>query len=279
MSTTQKKLEELDRLIEGIETAMFTTRRHDGHLVSRPMATQKRDPIADLWFVTEVESEKVNELRQDPHVSLAYFDTGSWEWVSVSGTARISTDRESIRAVYQPDWKAWFPDEGDERHGTPDDPRIVLILVEAESVVYTKRENALATTFYDCRFDYVPTTGSTSAFTTFAVTSATTASLSVAMGGASALNTSVAEIVLGQSTAAGDIRIDESDNLTITSLHNTNGAISITAGTNFAGGRGNIAASIEGSHEDPLLWFQRDHTRIGARMRRCSVDRHHATVP
>lgn len=40
--------------------------------------------------------------------------------------------------------------------------------------VYTKRENALPTTFYDCRFDYVPTTGSTSAFTTFGVTSATT---------------------------------------------------------------------------------------------------------
>jgi general stress protein 26 len=38
---------------------MFTTRRPDGRLVSRPMATQKRDPIADLWFVTAVESHKI----------------------------------------------------------------------------------------------------------------------------------------------------------------------------------------------------------------------------
>ena len=31
-----KKLDELYELIDGIEIAMFTTRRPDGHLVSRP---------------------------------------------------------------------------------------------------------------------------------------------------------------------------------------------------------------------------------------------------
>jgi general stress protein 26 len=35
-----KKLDDLYDLIEGIEIAMFTTRRPDGHLASRPMATQ-----------------------------------------------------------------------------------------------------------------------------------------------------------------------------------------------------------------------------------------------
>ena len=35
---------------------------------------------------------------------------------------------------------AWFPDEGGERDGTPDDPRITLIFVEADSVVYQKHD-------------------------------------------------------------------------------------------------------------------------------------------
>src|SRR5687767_15351830 len=103
----RKQIEELYALIENIEVAMLTTRRTDGRLVSRPMATQKREPIADLWFVTDVESHKMEELEQDPHVNLAYFDTERWEWVSVSGTAVISTDRELIRSLYKPDWKAW----------------------------------------------------------------------------------------------------------------------------------------------------------------------------
>ena len=32
--------------------AMMTTKRPDGHLCSRAMATQKRAAGADLWFVT-----------------------------------------------------------------------------------------------------------------------------------------------------------------------------------------------------------------------------------
>ena len=72
----EKKLDELYKLIEGIEIAMFTTRRADGRLVSRPMATQKREPGADLWFVTDIESTKVDELVADPNVALAYYNAG-----------------------------------------------------------------------------------------------------------------------------------------------------------------------------------------------------------
>jgi general stress protein 26 len=138
MPTTAKKLEELDRLIEGIETAMFTTRRHDGHLVSRPMATQKRINDADLWFVTDADTHKLDELLLDPHVCCSYYNSKTREWVSVSGVARISRDRAKIKQLYQPDWRAWFPDEGGERDGSATDPRLTLILVEADSVVYMK---------------------------------------------------------------------------------------------------------------------------------------------
>jgi general stress protein 26 len=140
--TEQKDLDELFRLIEKIETAMFTTRRPDGRLVSRPMATQKRDPIADLWFVTDIESHKMDELESDSNVNLGYFDTGSYEWVSVSGRARVSTDRDRIRELYQPDWRAWFGKIDEVRDGGPDDPRLALILVDAESVVYMKRDRS-----------------------------------------------------------------------------------------------------------------------------------------
>src|SRR5918993_6030603 len=68
-----KKLGELYGLIEGIEIAMFTTRRRDGRLVSRPMATQTQAEGSDLWFVTDIESNKLDELNFDPNVNLAYY--------------------------------------------------------------------------------------------------------------------------------------------------------------------------------------------------------------
>ncbi|MEO8090115.1 MAG: pyridoxamine 5'-phosphate oxidase family protein, partial [Gemmatimonadales bacterium] len=57
-----KKIQDLYDLIDGIEIAMFTTRRPDGHLVSRPMATQTQAEGTDLWFVTDIESNKLDEL-------------------------------------------------------------------------------------------------------------------------------------------------------------------------------------------------------------------------
>jgi general stress protein 26 len=137
---TSKQIDELYELIADIETAMFTTRRTDGQLVSRPMSTQKRAPIADLWFVTDIESHKVDELEQEPQVNLGYFNGKSYEWVSVSGIARVSTDRALIRSLYQSDWKAWFGELDDVRNGGPDDPRLGLILVDASTVVYLKQD-------------------------------------------------------------------------------------------------------------------------------------------
>jgi len=133
-----RKLDNLYELIDGIEIAMFTTRRPDGHLVSRAMATQTQAEGSDLWFVTDIESHKLDELEFDPHVNLAYYRDRTREWVSVSGTATVSRDRRAIHELYRPDWKAWFGDEGGERNGGPDDPRLALILVDVESVTYLK---------------------------------------------------------------------------------------------------------------------------------------------
>ena len=131
-----KKLQKLFEMIEEIETAMMTTRREDGHLVSRAMATQKRAPGADLWFVTDERSAKLKEIEFDPHVNLAYYKDRTREWVSVSGVATISRDRRKIRQLYEEDWRAWFADEGDPRHGTADDPRLLLIGVKIHTGFY-----------------------------------------------------------------------------------------------------------------------------------------------
>lgn len=135
----RKKIDDLYKLVEGIEVAMVTTRRRDGVLVSRPMATQEQRPGADFWFVTDVASAKVEDVEFDPNISLAYFNTKTWEWVSVSGTVRISQDRALIKELYRKDWKAWFGDEGGTRDGGPDDPRFALMLVDARSVIYGKK--------------------------------------------------------------------------------------------------------------------------------------------
>jgi general stress protein 26 len=130
---------EMDKLyshIDDIEVAMMTTRRADGHLQSRAMATQKRAAGADLWFVTLDGMPKLDDIAADPHVNLSYYKDRTREWVSVSGLATISKDRAKIHELYEPDWKAWFPKGDDPRHGTRDDPRMALIGVTVHAAVF-----------------------------------------------------------------------------------------------------------------------------------------------
>ena len=134
---TQKTISELRELVQDIEVAMFTTRRADGSMHSRPMANQAPSAGADFWFVTDRDTAKVDDLEGDPHVNLAYYNPKSREYVSVSGTARTVEDDAKIAELYRPDWRIWFEGE-DEVAGTPDDPRIVLIAVTADSASYLK---------------------------------------------------------------------------------------------------------------------------------------------
>jgi len=139
MSEPLQENSELAKLFEhinDIEIAMMTTRRADGHLQSRAMATQRPAAGADLWFVTMDGTSKLADLTTDPHVCLSYYKDRTREWISVSGIASISRDRKTIHELYAPDWKAWFENEGDPRHGTPDDPRMVLIGVDVHAAAF-----------------------------------------------------------------------------------------------------------------------------------------------
>jgi general stress protein 26 len=136
-------------LVDTIEIAMMTTRRPDGHLESRAMATQKRAAGADLWFVTLDDTGKLRDIAYDPHVNLAYYKDRTREWVSVSGIASISRDRQKIKELYAPDWKAWFPKGDDPRHGTDEDPRMVLIGVDVHAAVFLEVDKPQPVVLYE----------------------------------------------------------------------------------------------------------------------------------
>ncbi len=116
-------------LIKNIKCAMLTTVHDDGTLHSRPMATQKIEFDGDLWFFTLRHSEKVFDVQKDRNVNVSYISPDENRFVSVTGRARITMDREKATELWQPMLKAWFP------KGL-DDPDLALIRVRVESAKY-----------------------------------------------------------------------------------------------------------------------------------------------
>jgi general stress protein 26 len=122
-------LEKIGSLIQDIRIAMLTTISKDGSFDSRPMATQKTEFDGTVWFLTRRESEKVQEIENDSHVALLYADPSNSKYVSMKGRAQISADRSKIHELWNPMYKAWFP-EG------KDDPQINVLRVDVSEAEF-----------------------------------------------------------------------------------------------------------------------------------------------
>lgn len=116
-------------LIRGIKVAMLTTVAPDGSLHSRPMATQEVDFDGSLWFFTRASSTKVDEIRHDADVNLAYSSPEDHRYVSLSGKATVVRDREKARELWNPSHRMWFA------QGL-DDPDLVLLRVDVDVAQY-----------------------------------------------------------------------------------------------------------------------------------------------
>ncbi len=98
-----------------------------GRLVSTPMGTQDFEDPSTVWFITELDTDKVAAIRQRPNVNVAYAsDKG---WVSLAGTAVVSEDRAKLEELWDPSVSAFMK-------GDAQDPNNGLLEVRADTAEY-----------------------------------------------------------------------------------------------------------------------------------------------
>lgn len=130
--------ETLHSLIKHIGFAMMTTVTSDGTLRSRPMASRFDDESkfdGTLWFFSHDQEPKIHEILENPQINLAYADPSRNDYVSISGSATLVKDKAKARELWNPFYKAWFP-EG------LDDPHLGLIRVDVSQAEYWDSPNS-----------------------------------------------------------------------------------------------------------------------------------------
>jgi general stress protein 26 len=129
LEDTRNDRQLLAEKIKGVRVAMMTTLEADNSLRSRPMATQEMEFEDNLWFLTLADAPKVSEVAQHQQVNLSYVKPEDNLFVSVSGTAQLVRDRQKIKEMWKPFYKAWFPNG-------EDDPNLALLKVHVEHAEY-----------------------------------------------------------------------------------------------------------------------------------------------
>jgi general stress protein 26 len=128
-------VKKLGELIEDIQFAMFTTVDTDGTLHSRPMATQQVEFDGDLWFFTGLDAAKVQQVNRKHQVNVSFANPDDQRYVSISGWAELVRDHQKMEELWNPLYKAWFPDG-------LDDPNLALLKVHVMKAEYWDSPNS-----------------------------------------------------------------------------------------------------------------------------------------
>ncbi len=114
-------------LMEKIGFCMLAT--HDGEEIrSRPMAAYVDRNEHSVYFLTDVDSHKDEEIARRPNVCLAFADSSGQNYVSVSGAAVVSNDRAKIKELWSTPAKAWWDNA--------EDPSIRVLKVNPKDAQY-----------------------------------------------------------------------------------------------------------------------------------------------
>lgn len=114
-------------LLSDFSVAMLVTRTASGELRSRPMALAQIEPGGRLWFLTERDSEKMDEIARDNRVNVSM--QADSKFVSVSGTVAAVEDRAKVEDLWSETFKVWFP-------GGKDDPDLQLLRFDGTTGEY-----------------------------------------------------------------------------------------------------------------------------------------------
>jgi general stress protein 26 len=126
------------KLIDAIPIAMVVTHGGEGqNLRARPMAVRSARAEGAIYFLTDADTPKADEIRRNQSVCLALSDNKKQKYVSITGHAEMLDDRERVKKYWSLYDKAFWPDK--------DDPRIRVLRVTPESAEFWEGSGTIVT--------------------------------------------------------------------------------------------------------------------------------------
>ena len=114
-------------IMKKIGFAMLVT--CDGNkLRARPMSAYLDRDEDTIIFRTDARRHKDKEIARDPHVNLSFADAGSQKYLSLTGAAALSNDREKIRQLFSTPAKA--------RWDSAEDPNIRVLKISPDDAKF-----------------------------------------------------------------------------------------------------------------------------------------------
>lgn len=116
MTSPASERQRVRALIQRAGIAMLMTIDERAAPVARPMLPLFIEEDPCLYFLTHQHSRKVSHITARSQVGLTMISRNCY--LVVTGTATTSREQGLIQRLWQPTYRAWFPDGKDDREAT-----------------------------------------------------------------------------------------------------------------------------------------------------------------
>jgi general stress protein 26 len=117
--TERDSVERIWEMVSGMRSCMLVTRDRDLYR-ARPMGPIVKADENVIYFFSDSDAHKDDELAQDPRACLTFADEANNRYVSLSGEVRMTADKELKRRLWSLPMRSQIP-EG------PEHPSIILL--------------------------------------------------------------------------------------------------------------------------------------------------------
>jgi general stress protein 26 len=129
VKTNNEAVEQLKRMVQGLDICMLITTDANGQRHNRPMAAINIDNDGNCWFFVSRSSGKLKDISVNNKLQLVFADPASDDYVEIHGVANAVCDENEIRNNWSPLVSKWFP-------GGITDPEICIVKLDVTNVFY-----------------------------------------------------------------------------------------------------------------------------------------------
>jgi general stress protein 26 len=116
---TDHKIVSKDTLIEAAKEIIASATTcalitiEGNHPIVRVMDPFPPESDFTVWFGTNPKSRKVNQIKNNPNVTLYYLEKDASGYVVIHGIAELVNDQQEKEKHWKKEWKAFYPDKNE----------------------------------------------------------------------------------------------------------------------------------------------------------------------
>lgn len=100
-------------IMNSVSTCALITLDDEGRARVRAMDPFSPEDDLIVWFGTNINSRKVDQIKKDPRVTLYYLDADATGYVMIYGIAELVDDQKEKEKRWKKEWDAFYPNKAE----------------------------------------------------------------------------------------------------------------------------------------------------------------------